>query len=58
MLSRLNVLRIILPAALLAPVAVAQEAKRPPITGIAYVRIYAKDPVASQRFYTGELLLP
>ena len=58
MRSRMNVLRIILPAALLAPAAVAQETERPPITGIAHVRIYAKDPVASQRFYTGELLLP
>jgi catechol 2,3-dioxygenase-like lactoylglutathione lyase family enzyme len=31
---------------------------RPPITGIAYVRIYAKDPAASQRFYTQEIRLP
>jgi catechol 2,3-dioxygenase-like lactoylglutathione lyase family enzyme len=38
--------------------AVAQDAKRPAITGIAYVRIYAKDMAASQKFYTKELLLP
>jgi hypothetical protein len=41
-----------------ATAAHAQEAKRPPITGIAYVRIYAKDPAASRRFYTQELRLP
>jgi catechol 2,3-dioxygenase-like lactoylglutathione lyase family enzyme len=43
---------------LVASSARAQEAKRPPITGIAFVRIYAKDPAASRRFYTQELLLP
>jgi len=51
-------IRVVLIAAVLAPSAPAQEAKRPPITGIAYVRIYAKDPAASQRFYTKQLLLP
>jgi catechol 2,3-dioxygenase-like lactoylglutathione lyase family enzyme len=44
--------------ALLVTSAVAQDAKRPPITGIEYVRIYAKDPAASRAFYTKELLLP
>jgi catechol 2,3-dioxygenase-like lactoylglutathione lyase family enzyme len=43
---------------LVATAARAQEATRPPITGIGYVRIYAKDPAASRRFYTQELLLP
>src|SRR2546430_6763283 len=42
---------------LAAGAARAQEGKRPPITGIAYVRIYAKDPTASQRFYTKQVLL-
>src|SRR6266550_3647894 len=45
-------------ALLMASSAVAQETKRPPITGIAYVRIYARDPAASQRFYGKQLLLP
>jgi catechol 2,3-dioxygenase-like lactoylglutathione lyase family enzyme len=36
----------------------AQELKRPPITGIEYVRVYATDPAASQKFYSKELLLP
>jgi len=44
-------------ALLVATAARAQEATRPPITGIAYVRIYAKDPAASQRFYTKQVLL-
>lgn len=44
-------------AVLAAGAARAQEGKRPPITGIAYVRIYAKDPTASQRFYTKQVLL-
>ena len=50
--------RVALIALLLANSALAQETKRPPITGIAYVRIYARDPAASRRFYTTELLLP
>ena len=50
--------RVGLIALLLANSALAQETKRPPITGIAYVRIYARDPAASRRFYTTELLLP
>jgi catechol 2,3-dioxygenase-like lactoylglutathione lyase family enzyme len=41
-----------------ASAAHGQEAKRPPITGIAYVRIYAKDRAATRRFYTQELRLP
>src|SRR5438046_9390750 len=35
MRSRMNVLRLILPAALLAPAAIAQDAKRTPLTVIA-----------------------
>ena len=42
--------------ALVTTVSVAQ--KRPPITGLAYVRIYANDMEASRKFYTKELLLP
>ena len=58
MLSRMHTTRVALIALLLANSALAQETKRPPITGIAYVRIYARDPAASRRFYTTELLLP
>jgi len=54
----MRIARFICIAFLLASVSVAQEAKRPPITGIEYVRIYAKDPGASRAFYTKELLLP
>ena len=43
---------------LVTTLATAQDGKRPAITGIAYVRIYAKDMAASQKFYTKELLLP
>jgi catechol 2,3-dioxygenase-like lactoylglutathione lyase family enzyme len=49
---------LVLIAVISFPFAFSQDAKRPPITGIEYVRIYANDPVASQRFYTRELLLP
>ena len=58
MLSRMHPTGVMLIALLLARSVLAQEAKRPPITGIAYVRIYAKDPSASQRFYAKQLLLP
>jgi catechol 2,3-dioxygenase-like lactoylglutathione lyase family enzyme len=58
MLSRMNTPRLMVIGLLVATSARAQEAKRPPITGIAYVRIYAKDAAASRRFYTQELLLP
>jgi catechol 2,3-dioxygenase-like lactoylglutathione lyase family enzyme len=58
MLSRMTIPRLTVIGLLVASAARAQEAKRPPITGIAYVRIYAKDPAASRRFYTQELLLP
>lgn len=58
MLSRMKTARVTLIALLAAKAAVAQEPRRPPITGIAYVRIYARDPAASHRFYTKELLLP
>jgi catechol 2,3-dioxygenase-like lactoylglutathione lyase family enzyme len=45
--------------ALLAVVtAHAAPAQRPSITGIAYVRISARDPAASRRFYAEELRLP
>ena len=50
--------RVGLIAVLLSISALAEEPKRPPITGIEFVRIYAKDPAASRRFYTKELLLP
>ena len=49
---------LVLIAFLTAVSALAEDAKRPPITGIEYVRIYAKDPAASRKFYTKELLLP
>jgi catechol 2,3-dioxygenase-like lactoylglutathione lyase family enzyme len=49
--------RFALIALLANGVAPAQQ-QHPPITGIAFVRIYAKDPAASRGFYTGELLLP
>jgi len=52
---------VIFAALLLAATTFAKntkEAKRPAITGIAYVRVYAKDPAASRTFYTKELLLP
>ncbi|HMH82067.1 MAG TPA: VOC family protein [Gemmatimonadales bacterium] len=58
MRSRLSATRGTLIALCMASSAPAQEARRPPITGIAYVRIYARDPAASQRFYTQEVLLP
>jgi catechol 2,3-dioxygenase-like lactoylglutathione lyase family enzyme len=48
----------VLIALILSSFGVGEETKRPSITGIAYVRIYAKDPAASQKFYTEELLLP
>src|SRR4051795_2113447 len=32
--------------------------KRPPITGIEYVQVYAADPAASQDFYTKRLAAP
>lgn len=44
--------------ALVTTVSLAQDVKRPPITGLAYVRIYANDMDASRKFYTKELLLP
>lgn len=59
-LARMRIPRLI-PIALILAVAVsavAQDAKRPPITGIEYVLIYAKNPAASRTFYTKELLLP
>jgi catechol 2,3-dioxygenase-like lactoylglutathione lyase family enzyme len=58
MLSRMNAPRLIVIGLLVATSGRAQEVRRPAITGIAYVRIYAKDPGASRRFYTQELLLP
>jgi catechol 2,3-dioxygenase-like lactoylglutathione lyase family enzyme len=58
MLSRMRAPRLIVIGLLVASSGPAQEAQRPPITGIAYVRIYARDPAASRRFYTQELLLP
>lgn len=54
----MKTLGLVLFAFLMAIPAVAADAKRPPITGIGYVRIYAKDPAASRTFYTKELLLP
>jgi catechol 2,3-dioxygenase-like lactoylglutathione lyase family enzyme len=54
----MNTPRLMVIGLLVATSARAQEVKRPPITGIAYVRIYAKDAAASRRFYTQELLLP
>jgi len=50
--------RVIAAALLLIGSAAARDAQRPAITGIEYVRIYAKDPSASHKFYTKELLLP
>lgn len=44
--------------ALVTTVSVAQEVKRPPITGIAYIRVYANDMDASRKFYNHELTLP
>ena len=58
MLARMNTARLVGIALLVATAARAQDPHRPPITGIAYVRIYAKDPAASRRFYAQELLLP
>ncbi len=58
MLSRMKTLRLMVIGLSVASAARAQEPKRPPITGIAYVRIYARDTAASRRFYTRELLLP
>jgi catechol 2,3-dioxygenase-like lactoylglutathione lyase family enzyme len=50
--------RLMVIGLLVATGARAQEAKRPPITGIGYVSISAQDPAAARRFYTQELLLP
>jgi catechol 2,3-dioxygenase-like lactoylglutathione lyase family enzyme len=53
--------RVIVAVLLLAAMAFpkdTREANRPAITGIEYVRIYAKNPAASRTFYTKELLLP
>lgn len=58
MLARMNTARLVVIALLVATAARGQEPKRPPITGIAYVRIYAKDPAASRHFYAQELRLP
>lgn len=58
MLSRMKLPPLIVIGLGLATAAGAQQGKRPRITGIAYVRIYAKDPAASRRFYTQELRLP
>jgi catechol 2,3-dioxygenase-like lactoylglutathione lyase family enzyme len=58
MLARMKFSALMVLGLGVAPGARAQDAKRPPITGIAYVRIYAKDPAASRRFYTQELLVP
>src|SRR3954470_11087970 len=38
--------------------AFAQVTHRPPITGIAYVRVYTNDATTSHKFYTERLLLP
>jgi len=54
----MNIRHIVPVLVLFALSAFAQDAKRPPITGIEYVRIYAKDPAASRTFYTKELMLP
>ncbi len=54
----MKTLRIALIAVLFSISAFAIDAKRPPITGIEFVRIYAKAPAASRNFYTKELLLP
>ena len=35
-----------------------KETRRPPITGIAFVRVYAQNPAKSRTFYTKELMLP
>jgi catechol 2,3-dioxygenase-like lactoylglutathione lyase family enzyme len=50
--------RVLLIGLLTAQCAPAPPARRPPITGIEYVRIEAKDPAASRRFYAEELRLP
>lgn len=50
--------RLLLVALLLVGSVLAQDVKRPRITGIEYVRVYAKDPAASRTFYTKELMLP
>ncbi|MGZ4787189.1 MAG: VOC family protein [Terriglobales bacterium] len=54
----MKIARVLFVAILFSISALAEEPKRPPITGIEYVRIYAKDPAASRNFYTKELLLP
>jgi catechol 2,3-dioxygenase-like lactoylglutathione lyase family enzyme len=38
--------------------ALAQTPKRPPISGVSHVAVYARDPEASNRFYSGLLELP
>lgn len=58
MLAPMHTPRLMTIGLLVAGSAHAQEWKRPPITGIAYVRIDAKDTAASRRFYTQELRLP
>jgi catechol 2,3-dioxygenase-like lactoylglutathione lyase family enzyme len=53
--------RFVVTILLLASFAFAKDDKvtmRPAITGIAFVRVYAKDPAASRKFYTKELMLP
>ena len=55
LLKYLGMLAILM---LFATVSLAKDAKRPPITGIAFVRIYAKDPAASRKFYLERLRLP
>jgi catechol 2,3-dioxygenase-like lactoylglutathione lyase family enzyme len=57
-LPRMITARVLLIAVLLSISAVGEEARRPPITGIEFVRIYAKNPAASRTFYTKTLLLP
>src|SRR5919198_2574130 len=54
----MKTVQIVLLALVTPHAAPGQTVQRPPITGIAYVRIYAKDPAASRRFYTEELRLP
>lgn len=57
-LARMKSAGLALLAFLTAISAVAADAVRPPITGIEFVRVYAKDPAASRKFYTQTLLLP
>lgn len=53
-----RVIAVILLAATFGFAKDVKETMRPSITGLAFVRIYAKDPAKSRAFYTKELMLP